>query len=364
MKTPLVLLGIILVLLVLIVVLIMMPKPTKHTRVHKHDMEKYLNKEPIDLVICWAGENSPGSSEYSSRANRDEGILKYSLRSIVKHVPWIRTIYIFTDPSENYPSFLDESRTGHKIKIIDRCRYFNNSNWCPTMNSAAAYANMYKIDGLSDNFIYIDDDTLVLKDLEYTDFFTEDMKKIRTSSTFPVGLVYDLDKVKEGNVKPPANPEQFVNSEDSHHMLALKKDLFVSLETKYPGWVDFVSSHKKRWCCCDNDSCPNPDDDCKECYDELGIGASVPHYEAYLLDKYEYRKDFYNRPRNYNYVEDLTRIQKGDLSATSFFNINNLFEEEDYQRTHPEDFEVKKNQLHQKLEELFPQEEFYRILAT
>ena len=89
----------------------------------------YITPKPIDLVIPWSGENNPGDVEYSSLVNRDEGILKYSIRSIIKYAPWIRNIYIFKDPPNNYPSWLNESKVSHKIKIVDRCPYFKNKEW-------------------------------------------------------------------------------------------------------------------------------------------------------------------------------------------------------------------------------------------
>ena len=34
---------------------------------------------PIDIIIPWSGSNDNTSKKYQSRANRDEGILKYEL---------------------------------------------------------------------------------------------------------------------------------------------------------------------------------------------------------------------------------------------------------------------------------------------
>ena len=312
-----------------------------------------ITPEPIDLVIPWSGENNQGDKEYSSRANRDEGVLKYSIRSIIKYAPWIRTIYIFKDPPNNYPSWLDENRVSHKIKIIDRCKYFKKKEWCPTMNIAAIDCNMYKINGLSDNYLRIEDDTLLTNDINYTNFFTDNMKKIKSSCRFPIKEIYANIK---GNIKPPTHPKQFTGG-DQHIMLALKKVLYTELYNKYPDWLDFVSSHKKRWCA--DGKCPNPEDDCKSCYDELGLAVQVPHYEAYLQGKYEYRKDlpYIGPARNYNFIEHLEKIKNKEIHPY-FLCINNL-ESDDYQRKNPDEFERKKIKLHEKLEEMFPEDEFY-----
>lgn len=308
------------------------------------------------MVIPWSGENKPGDKEYSSRNNRDEGILKYSIRSIIKHAPWIRTIYIFKDPPNNYPSWLNEYRVSHKIKIIDRCPYFKNKEWCPSMNAAAIEGNIYKINGLSDNYLTIEDDTLLMNDIHYTNFFTDDMKKLKSDCHFPIEGIYDPEKVKKGRIKPPKSPQKFSGG-DTHVMISQKKELYAELYKKYPEWFDFVSSHKKRWCA--DGECPNPDDDCKACYDELPIYLEVPHYEAYLQGKYEYREPLpsMGTDYDYNFVENLTEIQKKNISTT-FYNINNL-ESDTFQRDNPEEFEIKKLRLHNKLEEMFPEDEFY-----
>lgn len=319
----------------------------------------YTTPEPIDLVIPWSGENNPGDRDYSSLANRDEGILKYSIRSIIKHAPWIRTIYIFKDPPNNYPSWLNEYRVSHKIKIIDRCPYFKNKEWCPSMNAAAIEGNIYKINGLSDNYLTIEDDTLLMNDIHYTDFFTDDMKKLKSDCHFPIEGIYDPEKVKKGRIKPPKSPPKFSGG-DTHVMISQKKELYTELYKKYPEWFDFVSSHKQRWCCCDDNACPDPEDDCKSCYDELPIYLEVPHYEAYLQGKYEYRDELpqISSRDNFNFVENLTKIQQGIIKPI-FYNINNIYTQDDYQRREPEEFERKKLRLHNKLEEMFPEDEFY-----
>ena len=59
-----------------------------------------------------------------SRADRDEGILKYTIRSILQNASFIGTIYIFKDSPNNYFSWLDKSMVYPKIQMIDRCKYF------------------------------------------------------------------------------------------------------------------------------------------------------------------------------------------------------------------------------------------------
>ena len=202
-----------------------------------------------------------------------------------------------------------------------------------------------------------------MNDINYTDFFTKDMKKLKSNCKEPIVDVYNLEKVKNGKIKPPNSPKMFSEGFDTHVMIAQKKELYEDLYKKYPEWFDFVSSHKKRWCCCDDAECPNPEDDCKRCYDELSIYLEVPHYEAYLQGKYEYTNPLskMGTDTHYNFVDNLIKLHNKEITTT-FYNINNI-ESDDYQREYPEKFEEKKNKLHDQLEKMYPEKEFYNNIV-
>tara|TARA_B110001450_G_scaffold249485_1_gene266950 strand:- start:664 stop:1731 length:1068 start_codon:yes stop_codon:yes gene_type:complete len=307
---------------------------------------------PIDIVIPWAGEDKS-----DNKANRDEGILKYQLRSILKNASWIRTIYIFKDAPDNYPSWLDENKSNHKIKIINRCLYFKNKKWCPTSHSGAIYLNMYKIPNLSEQFIICDDDVIFFKKLYYTDFFTKDGKKLLSQfkKNSNIEDIYPIDKIKKGNVTPPKSPKQFSGG-DSHIPLPNFKSIHKYLNQTYSEWHDFVSSHTKRWCCCDDTLCAGGiENNCKSCYDELGGNLCITNLEAYNQNKAIYSPIKPSSTMLFDpegILNILKEIKEGKKDIY-YLNINNIGTD-DLQKKKTQEYYKYKNKILDKLEYFFP----------
>ena len=147
-------------------------------------MKNDLEKPEIDLVYLWVDGNDPawlakknaflGKTQENTVinckgrfANNDE--LKYSLRSVEKYAPWIRKIFIVTD--EQTPDWIDTANP--KIKIIDHKKILPESA-LPCYNSCVIENCLYKIDGLSQRFLYANDDMFINKPVSPDAFFTED----------------------------------------------------------------------------------------------------------------------------------------------------------------------------------------------
>lgn len=145
-------------------------------------MENYHNK--IDLVYLWVDGNDPawqtkrnafiGRTEENSSinckgryANNDE--LKYSLRSIEMYAPWIRNIFIVTD--NQVPEWLDLSNP--KIKVVDHTEILPSES-LPCFNSSLIEHFICKISGLSEYFLFANDDMFINKPVYPHTFFAED----------------------------------------------------------------------------------------------------------------------------------------------------------------------------------------------
>jgi len=132
----------------------------------------------IDLVYLWVDGNDPKWLEKKQRfmdkkintVGRyvDNQELKYSLRSVEKHLPWIRKIFIVTD--EQTPLFLNTDQ--QKIQIVDHTEIMPK-DILPSFNSNIIEQFLYKIPGLSEHFIYANDDMFVNADLDPSFFFKE-----------------------------------------------------------------------------------------------------------------------------------------------------------------------------------------------
>ena len=133
----------------------------------------------IDFVILWVDGNDPDwqteKAAYaqmdpaeSSRVNRyrDWGLLPYWFRAVDKFAPWIHKIHFVT--WGHVPSFLDTRNP--KIHIVNH-RDFIPSRYLPTFNSHAIEMNIHRIPGLSQHFVYFNDDMFLLRPVKPEDFF-------------------------------------------------------------------------------------------------------------------------------------------------------------------------------------------------
>lgn len=131
---------------------------------------------PIDVVYTWVNGTDnllkfpKELIQKDFKRWRDNDELKYSLRSIEKFLPWIRNIIIVTNGQ--IPNWLNIKHP--KIKIVSHETLFEDKKDLPTFNSASIEFNLHKITGLSDKFIYFNDDMLIGKPLSLSDFWTKE----------------------------------------------------------------------------------------------------------------------------------------------------------------------------------------------
>jgi hypothetical protein len=147
-------------------------------------LTRYSTGETVDVVYTWVDSGDPlweedfvrwaGECNFlmESAANKERFIdreeLRYSLRSLEIYAPFVRNVYIVTNGQR--PSWLDESN--ERVKIIPHSEIFPNPLTLPTFNSQAIEACLHRIDGLSDNFIYFNDDVFLGQPTRYEDFVT------------------------------------------------------------------------------------------------------------------------------------------------------------------------------------------------
>lgn len=139
--------------------------------------------EKIDAVFLWVDSADPAwrdkkakyqpakASEASASdvRYRDYGTLKYALRSLEKYAPWLNQIFLITD--QQVPEWLDTYSS--KVKIIDH-REIIDDKYLPVFNSSVIEMNIDKIPGLSEKFVYFNDDMLLNRPLSPEDFFQGD----------------------------------------------------------------------------------------------------------------------------------------------------------------------------------------------
>ncbi|ORX56102.1 hypothetical protein BCR36DRAFT_581246 [Piromyces finnis] len=132
----------------------------------------------ISIVYTWVDGNdvdfldikskyNGGIREYNSR-DRSADELRYSFRSLKKYLPWHRgTIYIVTN--DQIPKWLDTSNP--RVKIIYHRDIFPEHVF-PTYDSTTIELYFDKIPGITERFIYFNDDIFLNNYVHPAFFFT------------------------------------------------------------------------------------------------------------------------------------------------------------------------------------------------
>lgn len=117
------------------------------------EMEYYKSRFQKEHGIS---ENTTDTSSSRNRF-RDNDELRYSLRSLDQNAPWIHHIYIVTNGQ--VPSWLDTSNP--RISVVTHEEIFANKEALPTFSSPAIELNLHHIEGLSEYFLYFNDDVFL-----------------------------------------------------------------------------------------------------------------------------------------------------------------------------------------------------------
>ncbi|MCH5225149.1 MAG: Stealth CR1 domain-containing protein [Muribaculaceae bacterium] len=136
---------------------------------------------PIDIVVTWVDMNDPqwkkDFAQYSHQPGiednginqvrfRDYGLFRFWFRGVETFAPWVRKIHFVT--SGPVPEWLNTDNP--KINVVKHSDYIP-AEFLPTFNSTVIERYMHKIPGLSDNFIYFNDDFFILKPIGPDRFF-------------------------------------------------------------------------------------------------------------------------------------------------------------------------------------------------
>jgi hypothetical protein len=140
---------------------------------------------PVDVVYTWVDGADPAWRERMALAraqeegtayhpqahsenrfvSRDE--LRYSLRSLHMYAPWVRHVYLVTD--QQVPTWLDPDAEG--ITVVDHRDIYRDPSVLPVFNSSAIITQLHHIEGLSEHYLYLNDDMFFGNDVRPEDFW-------------------------------------------------------------------------------------------------------------------------------------------------------------------------------------------------
>ena len=202
-----------------------------------------LEKEPIDIIIKYIDLKDPnlhrgGIHQIEKDVDNEE--LRYSIRSILKNIPWIRKIFIIM-PNEKVRYFKDYKLIKNKIIYVkDKDLIGFDSS-----NSLAFQFRYWKMKefGISDNFIVMDDDYFIGKRINKSNFFYVENGRVVPSiitchfiqiERKNVKMNYDYYKYKAQNCKEEQNDDIFNYSKYLTYLFILN---IFNIPINYPIYI-------------------------------------------------------------------------------------------------------------------------------
>lgn len=227
-------------------------------------------KDKIDFVITWVDGNDeewlkekqktlnePFKDNNNSRY-RDWENLQYIFRGIEKYANWFNKIYFIT--WGHIPKWLN---TNNKRLVIVNHKDYIPKEYLPTYSSHVLELNFHRIKGLSEKFVYLNDDTFFVDYLKKEDFFKNNMPvdyAILTaiasgqSDLFPHVLLNNMSLInKNFNIKKciKKNPSKWFNikygAEQIRTLLLLPWGKFTGLKYSHLPSALLKSSLKEIW---------------------------------------------------------------------------------------------------------------------
>lgn len=134
----------------------------------------------IDFVIPWVNGSDPKwqsekklytkeeSGDNRNIRYRDWDNLQYWFRGVDEYAPWVNKIHFIT--WGHLPVWLNKDHP--KLNIVNHKDFIPNE-YLPTYSSHVIELNLHRINGLSEKFVYFNDDTFIIDKMKKTDFFSK-----------------------------------------------------------------------------------------------------------------------------------------------------------------------------------------------
>ena len=111
--------------------------------------------------------NIPGQQTFQEDLISSEDVGKMSslirVKSILKFAPFVRKIFIVTDSQKPSFSGLEDLIVSNKVKVVDHKEIFKGyEKYLPTFNIRSIDAVLHRIEGLSEMFVYFNDDVFLI----------------------------------------------------------------------------------------------------------------------------------------------------------------------------------------------------------
>jgi hypothetical protein len=180
-------------------------------------------KEIIDIVVPYVDSSDPNWQElYKQHAPKEfredsngkqrfrkNDLFKYWFRGVEEYAPWINNIFLLVQSTSQVPAWVLKT---DKIKIITH-NQFIPQEYMPIFSSQAIEMFLCKIPGLSEKFIYSNDDIYFIGPVLPEDYFTD--SGVKTDFKISAGVYEPMPLWKQAIV----NSGLLVNKEETESLI-------------------------------------------------------------------------------------------------------------------------------------------------
>lgn len=221
---------------------------------------------PIDAVIAWVDGEDPvhkaKRKKYGNWSDLDNdevggdirftsvGEIRFCVASLLRFAPFLRKIFIVTDSQDPMlTDFVDKHFPDRstEIVIVDHKEIYSGYESClPVFNSLSIETMLWRVPGLSEHYIYLNDDFLIVSPVTENDFFSEGRAICYAEPFFmPLARLLRVIKPRRNGHKIFGFKDSMLNAADvagqrwtfpyiGHIPLALKRSLQEKFYTDHP----------------------------------------------------------------------------------------------------------------------------------
>lgn len=240
--------------------------------------------EDVDLVFSWVdGSSSEFQRQRAARLSEyvvgegDDGParyrhvdeLRYALRSAYLYAPWVRRIFIATDSPA--PAWLLDHPA---VTIVRSEEFFADPRVLPTHNSHAVEAQLHRIPGLAEHFLYANDDMFFGRPVDPELFFTaagvtkfvESQVRIGPGGPEPHRSGHD-NALRVNRARLQERFGRTIVRDLEHCATPLRRSIMAELEREFP--EDFARTAASRF----------------RCATDISVTNSLYHYYALMTGR-------------------------------------------------------------------------------
>lgn len=238
--------------------------------------QKSNNYPPIDAVITWVDGADPNhkakldnylSSIDSARPHSANparfssvGEIEYCVVSLLRYAPWVRTIFIVADQQQ--PEFMAKlvgTVYESRVKVIDHSVIFAGyEQYLPTFNSMSISSMLWRIPGIAERFLFLNDDFALIRPIEPSAFFRDGKVvlhggwRIQTDKRIAKRISGVFKKLLGQNGKDSKDERvRFVGvQENAAKMLGYNEKVFQLEHNPHPwklsSWSEYFSVHPEQ----------------------------------------------------------------------------------------------------------------------